>query len=35
MKKYKPKEKNVKRLQIYLKKYYGRYSDKSTTCKGG
>jgi hypothetical protein len=30
MKKYKPKEKNVKRLETFLKKYYGRHTDKPT-----
>ena len=33
MKKYKPKEKNVKRLETFLNKYYGRHTDKPTNGK--
>jgi len=31
--KYKPKAKNVKRLELYLKKYYGRNTDKPINGK--
>ena len=31
--KYKPKAKNVKRLELYLKKYYGRNTNKSDNGK--
>ncbi len=33
-KKYKPKAKNVKRLELYLKEYYGRNTDKPINGKG-
>jgi hypothetical protein len=32
--KYTAKEKNVKRLETFLNKYYGRNTDKSTNSKG-
>lgn len=32
--KYTAKEKNVKRLELYLKKYYGRNTDKPINGKG-
>jgi|14_taG_2_1085336.scaffolds.fasta_scaffold05350_3 hypothetical protein len=32
--KYTAKEKNVKRLETFLNKYYGRNTDKPTNSKG-
>jgi hypothetical protein len=32
--KYTAKEKNVKRLETFLNKYYGRNTDKPTSSKG-
>jgi hypothetical protein len=34
MKKYKPKDENIKKLLMYLNKQNGERKDKSVNCKG-